>query len=46
MYDKILLFNKSKITDINYDPGCHSASPKGIVKFSKNTYNLLHYKYL
>jgi hypothetical protein len=46
MYDKILLFNKSKINDINYDPGCHSATPNGDVVYSKNEYNLLHYKYL
>jgi hypothetical protein len=46
MYDKILLFNKSKITDINYEPGCHSAFPKGDIIYSKNTYSLLHYKYL
>jgi hypothetical protein len=46
MYDKILLFNKSKIENINYSPGCHVAHPSGIVNFSKNSYKLLHYKYL
>lgn len=46
MYDKILLFNKSKIENINYNPGCHLAYPTGKVIYSKNTYDLLHYKYL
>lgn len=46
MYDKILLFNKSKISEINYRPGCHTAKPKGIIKYNSINYNMLHYKYL
>jgi len=45
-YDKYYLFNKSKITDINYLPGCHRADPKGVVIFSKNIYPCRHYKYI
>jgi hypothetical protein len=46
MYDKVILFNKSKISNINYNPGCHLAYPTGDVSYSKSIYNLLHYKYL
>ena len=45
-YDKYYLFNKSKIKEINYEAGCHSANPEGEIKFSKNVYNLLHYTML
>lgn len=46
MYDKTLLFNKTKINNINYDPGCHISRPNGDVSYSNNNYKLLHYKYL
>jgi len=46
IYDKILLFNKSKISEINYRPGCHTAKPKGIINYNGNNYNMLHYKFL
>lgn len=45
-YDKYYLFNKYKIKEINYEAGCHSANPKGEIKFSKNIYNLFHYTML
>lgn len=45
-YDKYYLFNKSKIKEINYEAGCHSANPKGEIKFSNNVYNLFHYTML
>ena len=45
-YDKYYLFNKSKIKEISYEAGCHSANPKGEIKFSKNIYNLFHYTML
>lgn len=45
-YDKIYLFNKSKIKEINYEPGCHYASPKGKISKSKLKYNLLHFSYI
>ena len=46
MYDKVLMFNKKEITDINYLAGCHQSRPNGNVKFSNKNYRLLHYKYL
>lgn len=46
IWDKTLLFNKSKINDINYQPGCHVCGPSGEVKYSTNIYKMLHYKYL
>lgn len=45
-YDKIYLFNKEAINEINYGPGAHSASPIGRVLPSMNIYRALHYKYL
>jgi hypothetical protein len=45
-YDKIYVFNKKFITDINYFAGCHNANPQGYVKYSENKYKLLHYKAL
>lgn len=44
-YDKILLFNKSKIKEINYNYGCHSANPVGKIKYN-NSYKLFHYRFL
>ena len=44
-YDKILLFNKTKIKEINYNYGCHEAYPIGILKYC-NEYNMYHYKFL
>jgi len=44
LYDKILMFNKSKISDINYTFGCHTASPVGDVVYG--TAKMLHYKNL
>jgi len=45
-YDKSIAFDKSKIHEINFGPGCHNATPQGEVKYSLNQYNLLHYKYI
>lgn len=45
-YDKIYLFNKDKIKEINYEPGCHYAKPKGKVIFTKQKFTLLHFTYL
>lgn len=44
-YDKKILFNKTKISDINYLPGCHVCSPSGVINYS-NKYRLYHYKYI
>lgn len=45
-YDKYYLFNKSKISEINYDFGCHRANPIGDVSLSKMVYTCKHYKYI
>jgi glycosyltransferase involved in cell wall biosynthesis len=45
-YDKYYLFNRKKIKEINYWPGCHKASPAGNVAFSRVTYPVRHYKYI
>jgi len=41
-YDKSILFNKNYITEINYDAGCHTCSPKGVVNYAKGLVNLYH----
>jgi glycosyltransferase involved in cell wall biosynthesis len=41
-YDKSILFNKSYIKEINYDPGCHTCNPKGVVNYGKGLVNLYH----
>jgi len=43
-YDKFYLFNKSMVTEINYEAGCHKSNPKGNITFSKNIYNCFHFK--
>lgn len=49
-YDKMYLFNKKQIEEINYAPGCHSCNPIAkngyIIKYSNNIYRALHYKCL
>ena len=45
-YDKAYLFNRSKITEINYGPGCHWCNPVGEVKYSDKVYRCYHYKYI
>lgn len=44
-YDKLYLFNKKNIKEINYVYGCHRAGPIGEIKYSENTYICRHYKY-
>lgn len=44
-YDKIIAFDANKITDINYNAGCHSANPKGSIYWLHNI-RLRHYKYI
>lgn len=41
-YDKSILFNKKYINEINYEAGCHSCNPKGLVKYSAGLFNLYH----
>jgi glycosyltransferase involved in cell wall biosynthesis len=45
-YSKRICFDRTKITDINFEGGSHTADPKGEVKFSKKEYLLYHYKKL
>jgi glycosyltransferase involved in cell wall biosynthesis len=45
-YDKFFIFNKVFVTEINYDPGCHTANPKGFIKFSQNKYKMYHFRAL
>lgn len=45
-YDKLYLFDKSQIKEINYSPGCHGASPLGKIRLSKAIYLCKHYKYI
>ena len=45
-YDKICMFNTRAIEEINYDPGCHSCNPKGILHPSARIYTLFHYKFI
>ncbi|MBP3763021.1 MAG: glycosyltransferase family 2 protein [Bacteroidales bacterium] len=43
---KHLIFDPHRIVETHFTPGCHAASPVGIVKNSKEPLKLLHYKYL
>lgn len=46
-YSKPCLFKPSQITNINFSPGSHTATPEGNVISNNNTgIKLLHYKYL
>lgn len=45
-YDKLILFNKKYINDMNYDAGAHKANPVGNIIYSKKTFKLLHYHFL
>ena len=46
MYSKRVLFQTPAITDINYNPGAHGASPAGQVQLSATIYKLYHMKFL
>lgn len=41
-YDKSILFNKKFIKDINYNAGCHTCNPKGVVNYGVGLVNLYH----
>jgi glycosyltransferase involved in cell wall biosynthesis len=45
-YDKSIVFDKSKIFETNFGPGCHEVFPQGDVVYSLNQYNMLHYRYI
>lgn len=44
--NKHLLFDPHRIVETQFTPGCHAASPLGIVRKGSETLKLLHYKYL
>lgn len=44
-FDKCVLFNKNKISEINFDYGCHQSNPVGEVVFSEKIFKLYHFKY-
>jgi glycosyltransferase involved in cell wall biosynthesis len=46
LYDKIMLFNKEYIKEINYGAGCHDCKPVGLIKNSSKIYKMFHYKYI
>ena len=45
-HSKKICFDRTKITDINFAGGSHTAEPKGDVKYSEKEYLLYHYKKL
>ena len=45
-YDKLYLFNKKFVKEINYEPGCHKCNPVGDIIFSNDRYNLYHYAFI
>jgi len=45
-HDKSYLFNKKVITEINYDIGCHTSNPNGIVQISNKSYLAYHYHFI
>lgn len=45
-FSKKICFDRTKITDINFAGGSHTADPKGDVKYSEKEYLLYHYKKL
>ena len=46
LHDKTYLFNKSKISHINYQPGCHICNPVGSIVPSQKSYKAFHYKFI
>jgi glycosyltransferase involved in cell wall biosynthesis len=45
-YDKRVLFNKRKISNINYFEGAHRCNPIGDIKYSNTKYKFYHYRYI
>ena len=47
LFDKVIVFNPSAVTEINYTPGAHKCNPFGKLRWRKeNDVYLLHYKNL
>jgi len=45
-FNKCMMFDPHKIVEINYSPGAHNCSPRGILRYSEGDVKLLHYKFL
>lgn len=45
-YDKILLFNRKQISEINYTFGSHTTNIIGKSFYSANIYNMYHYRFI
>ncbi len=45
-YDKIYLFNKKFVKEINYDNGCHKNFAIGQLKYSEKKYKCYHWRYI
>lgn len=45
-YDKKILFDPNKLTEINYSPGCHLCSPQGDVKWYDANIRMFHFSHL
>lgn len=45
-YSKNVIFDRTKVKEINFTPGGHKIKPVGILKYSNKTYNLYHYHYI
>lgn len=43
-YSKLVCFNPRAIKEINYEYGCHKASPVGDIQWAQETLSLLHYR--
>jgi len=45
-HDKMFIFNKKHIKEINFNHGSHVASPAGDIKFNSKQYNMYHYHFI
>jgi glycosyltransferase involved in cell wall biosynthesis len=45
-YSKRIIFNPRGITDIRYSYGAHTCAPSGVVNYSQETLQVLHYRNL
>ena len=45
-YDKKILFDPNRLTEINYGPGCHWCNPRGDVKWYDAPISMFHFSHL
>jgi glycosyltransferase involved in cell wall biosynthesis len=45
-YDKRYCFNRKYVKEINYGPGGHKCNPVGNIRYSSESYDCWHYKYI